>query len=51
MNTDNEPELQHGREAFLLKEETHAIIGCAFEVLSELGHDLNEKCTSFELVL
>jgi GxxExxY protein len=25
------------------KEETHAIIGCAFEVLNELGHGLNDK--------
>ena len=28
---------------FLLKEETHRIIGCAFEVLNELGHGLYEK--------
>jgi len=39
MNTDKEQKLQEGgKEAFLLKEETHAIIGCAFEVLNELGH-------------
>src|SRR5436189_1376828 len=45
MNTDKEQKLQEdGKEAFLLKEETHAIIGCAFEVLNELGHGLNEKC-------
>ncbi|MGM0654293.1 MAG: GxxExxY protein [Thermodesulfobacteriota bacterium] len=35
MDTD-----KHG---FLLKEETHQIIGCAFEVLNMLGHGLLEK--------
>jgi len=28
---------------FLYKEETHRIIGCAFEVLNTLGHGLLEK--------
>ena len=28
---------------FLYKEETHKIIGCAFEVLNSLGHGLLEK--------
>lgn len=28
---------------FLYKEETHKIIGCAFEVLNTLGHGLLEK--------
>ncbi len=28
---------------FLFKEETHRIIGCAFEVLNALGHGLLEK--------
>src|SRR6266446_4825610 len=52
MNTDKEQKLQEsGREAFLLKEETHAIIGCAFEVLNELGHGLNEKCYENSLVV
>src|ERR1035438_9424646 len=37
--------------AFLLKQETHAIIGCAFEVLNELGHGLNEKCYENALVI
>ena len=37
--------------AFLLKEETRAIIGCAFEVLNELGHGLNEKCYENALVV
>src|SRR5438309_8975871 len=52
MNTDKEQKLQEdGKEAFLLKEETHAIIGCAFEVLNELGHGLNEKCYENSLVV
>lgn len=33
------------------KEETHAIIGCAFEVLNELGHGLNEKLYENSLVV
>jgi GxxExxY protein len=53
MNTDKEQtDLQHGSNtAFLLKQETHAIIGCAFEVLNELGHGLNEKCYENTLVV
>ena len=45
MNTDKEqPDLQgRNKTDFLLKEETRAIIGCAFEVLNELGHGLNEN--------
>ena len=35
MNTD-----KHG---LLYKEETHKVIGCAFEVLNALGHGLLEK--------
>jgi GxxExxY protein len=34
-----------------LKEETHAIIGCSFEVLNGLGHGLNEKCYENSLVV
>jgi GxxExxY protein len=45
MNADDEIDLQAGRtETYPLKEETRAIIGCAFEVLNGLGHGLNEKC-------
>jgi len=53
MNTDKGgPDLQHGSNThFQLKEETHAIIGCAFEVLNELGHGLNEKCYENALVV
>src|SRR5947208_13865099 len=52
MNTDDTTDLQKlpfQRE--LLKEETHKIIGCAFEVLNELGHGLNEKCYENSLVV
>ncbi|GAX61715.1 GTP-binding signal recognition particle SRP54, G-domain [Candidatus Scalindua japonica] len=31
------------KHRFLYKEETHQIIGCAFEVLNTLGHGLLEK--------
>ena len=34
----------YGGDPYPLKQETHAVIGCAFEVLNELGHGLNEKC-------
>ena len=55
MKKDSEgrtPDLQSGENtAFLLKEETHAVIGCAFEVLNELGHGLNEKCYENALVV
>jgi GxxExxY protein len=47
-----QPDLQGGKNTkFLLKEETHNIIGCAFEVLNELGHGLNEKCYENALVV
>ena len=47
-----QPDLQgRSNTAFLLKEETHNIIGCAFEVLNELGHGLNEKCYENALVV
>lgn len=44
MDADELPDLQAGRrEAYPCSGETHAIIGCAFEVLNELGHGLHEK--------
>ncbi|MDQ8194208.1 GxxExxY protein [Coraliomargarita sp. SDUM461004] len=43
MNADNQD--------FLNKEETHAIIGCAFEVLNEIGHGLHEKIYENSLVV
>jgi len=44
MNADKKNE-------FLYPEETHAIIGCAFEVLSEIGHGLHEKIYESALVV
>ncbi len=38
-------------QTYLLKEETYAIIGCAFEVPNELGNGLNEKCYENALVV
>jgi GxxExxY protein len=44
MNADSSPDLQAGRsDAYPCADEAHAVIGCAFEVLNELGHGLNEK--------
>src|SRR6266850_3533480 len=52
MNADSQPDLHAGRaDAYPCKEETHAIIGCAFEVLNELGHGLNEKCYENSIVV
>ena len=38
-------------EDFPCKEETHAAIGCAFDVLNELGHGLNENLYENSLVV
>lgn len=45
MNTDEygPPGMDAEEKVFLFKEETHRIIGCAFEVLNALGHGLLEK--------
>lgn len=44
MDTDERPDLRRGGESkLLLKAETEAIIGFAFEILNEVGHGLNEK--------
>jgi GxxExxY protein len=53
MNTDDRlPDLRAGSDAaFLLKAETQAIIGSAFEVMNEMGHGLNEKCYENALVV
>jgi len=52
MNADSQPDLHAGRaDLYPCREETHAIIGCAFEVLNELGHGLNEKCYENSLVV
>lgn len=36
---------------FLLKDETHRIIGCAMEVLNEIGHGFHEKIYENALVV
>jgi len=52
MNNDEMPDLKAGAEQrFLLKEETHKIIGCAFEVLNTLGHGFCEKVYENALVV
>ena len=52
MNADDFPNLHAGKgDAYPCKEETRAIIGCAFEVLNELGHGLNEKLYENSLVV
>jgi GxxExxY protein len=44
MNTDLQIDLAAGGNTkFLLKEETHRIIGFAFEALNEIGHGFYEK--------
>jgi GxxExxY protein len=44
MDTDKE-------KGFLFADETHAIIGCAFEVLNTIGHGLHEKIYENALVV
>lgn len=52
MNADDVSHLNAGAgAAYPCKEETHTIIGCAFEVLNELGHGLNEKLYENSLVV
>src|ERR1043165_1719208 len=52
MNADDFRDLKSGKaDVFPCKEETHGIIGCAFEVLNELGHGLNEKLYENSLAL
>ena len=52
MNTDKTPDLHHPENTKLLfKDETHQILGCAFEVLNEVGHGLHEKIYENALVV
>src|SRR5215813_10622118 len=52
MNADDFPDLRPPKpDDYPCKEETHIIIGCAFEVLNELGHGLNEKLYENSLVV
>jgi GxxExxY protein len=44
MNTDGKPDLHASASTrLLLKDETQQIIGCAFEVLNEIGSGFHEK--------
>ena len=38
-----EPRMDSAGDGLILRRETEAVIGCAFEVLNELGHGLLEK--------
>jgi GxxExxY protein len=51
MNTDSRIDLHAPTPKLLFKEETHQIIGCAFDVLNELGHGLNEKLYEMALTV
>jgi GxxExxY protein len=44
MNTDKGSDLKRGENTrLLLKEETRQILGCAFDVLNEVGHGYHER--------
>ena len=51
MDADNKTDLHASGANYALKEETHTILGCAFDVLNEHGHGLNEKCYENSLVV
>ena len=52
MNTDSKLDLHHPENTkLLLKDETHQILGCAFDVLNEIGHGFHEKVDENALVV
>jgi len=52
MNTDKAPDLHHGENSkLLLKDETHQIISCAFDVSNAVGHGLSKKCYENAMVV
>src|SRR5258706_14753635 len=52
MNTDKGPDLANGRNVnLLLKQETEKILGCAFDVINEVGHGFHEKIYENSLVV
>jgi GxxExxY protein len=52
MDTDSRIHLQHPENTkLLLNEETHQILGCAFDVLNEIGHGFHEKVYENALVV
>ena len=52
MNTDSKLDLHHPENSrLLLQDETHQILGCAFDVLNEIGHGFHEKVYENALVV
>jgi GxxExxY protein len=52
MNTDSKLDLRHPENTkLLLKDETHQVLGCAFDVLNEIGHGFHEKVYENALVI
>ena len=52
MNTDSKLDLRHPENTkLLLKDETHQVLGCAFDVLNEIGHGFHEKVYENALVV
>ena len=51
MDTDSKPDFMEGSSKLMLKEETHRILGFAFDILNEVGHGLDEKCYENGLVV
>ena len=52
MNTDVVADLRaSGNSKLLLKQETERILGCAFDVLNEVGHGLHEQIYENALVV
>jgi len=52
MNTDSKLDLHHPENTkLLLKDETQQILGCAFDVLNEIGHGFHEKVYENALVV
>ena len=52
MNTDSILDLHHPENTrLLLKEETHKVLGCAFDMLNEIGHGFHEKAYENALVV
>jgi GxxExxY protein len=52
MNTDSKLDLLHPENTkLLLKNETHRVLGCAFDVLNEIGHGFHEKVYENALVV
>ncbi len=52
MNTDSKLNLLHPENTkLLLKDETHQVLGCAFDLLNEISHGFHEKVYENALVV